>query len=486
MPKSYFFLMIFFFYSMILLYFGKSGYKEIETIDDFFSGGRKMGLFACISTFVATWFSAASMQGLSGALFMYGYASVLYSVVPWFIGAYLLMRITPRLRASGAMTIPEYFYIRYNSRMLQLTGGLIVIVNFILYIVIQIRGFGLVVSEFLDISYTMSILLIYVFVLYTTFGGLFSISKSDGFNSIIIVTGVLVAAGYILSRAGGVSDIHRMAAAVEGFGIEGSPYFTQKGTLLSPTAGGSMPVLSLISAFFGWGLGLASNPQYTVRIIAAKDDRTAKAMIKKSMGILAVIYGCLVIIGLGSRVIAGPLSDIESIDQIFPYIFHAKFPIHVGGIVLIALMAAAISTANSQLLVVSSSFVYDIFAILSKRDYRDETLIFISRIVIFAAGSISLLLAISPPASLLIYGSYVWGVFSVAFLIPLYGGMFIESASSKSAVVSMCAGLFVMGLFILLTPETQAVFSINPAMYGVLVALFVFVGLNLKSEKRRV
>lgn len=474
MPKSYLFLMIFFFYSMILLYFGKSGYKEIETIDDFFSGGRKMGLFACISTFVATWFSAASMQGLSGALYTYGYASVLYSVIPWFIGAYLLIRITPNLRASGAVTIPEYFYIRYGSRPLQLVGGFIVMINFILYIVIQIRGFGLVVSEFLDISYTMSILLVYVFVLYTTFGGLFSISKSDGFNSIIISAGIIIAAAYVLVRTGGIVDVHRMAASVEGYGIEGYAYFTEKGTLLSATAGGSMPVLSLISAFFGWGLGLASNPQYTVRIIAAKDDKTAQDMIKKSMVILAVVYACLIVIGLGSRVLTGSLGAIESIDQVFPYIFHMKFPTVVGGIALVALMAAAISTANSQLLVVSSSFVYDIFGILTRRTYSDEALIFISRVVVFIAGSISLVLAISPPSTLLVYGSYVWGVFSVAFLVPLYGGMFLKRANGKSAAMSMGAGLLVMGVLILMRPGSQKVFDVNPAMYGVMASSAVF------------
>lgn len=477
MPKSYMYLLFFFFYSIVLLVFGKSGYEEIEDIDDFFSGGRKMGTFACVSTFVATWFSAASMQGLTGSIYSYGYAFVLYSVVPWFIGAFLLYKITPRLRSSGAVTIPEFFYIRYNSRIFQVLGGMIVIVNFILYIVIQIRGFGLVVSEFLDISYQMSILLVYVFVLYTTFGGLFSISKSDGVNSIIIFIGVLIATGAIILRVGGIAKIHTQAGQIEGLGIKSLHYFASKGSLLDPRAGGNMPIISIISAFFGWGLGLASNPQYTVRIIAAKDDTTAKSMIKKSVMILAVIYGGLMLIGLGSRVLIPSVSQIDTVDQLFPYVFNTEFPIYISGIILISIMAAAISTANSQLLVVSSSFVYDILGILSKTEHSNERLIFISRLVIFLAGSVSLILAVSPPESLLVYGGYVWGVFSVAFLVPLYGGLFFQKATKKGAFLSMLSGILVMACFVAFERNGNEIFRINPAMYGVIASVVVFFGM---------
>lgn len=483
MPKSYIFLVFFFFYSVILLFFGKTGYQEIETLDDFFSGGRKMGIFACVSTFVATWFSAASMQGLSGAIYVFGYTFILYSVLPWFIGAFCLMLIAPKLRSSQAATIPEYFRLRYDSKVLQVAGGIIVVINFILYIVIQIRGFGLVVAEFLDISYQMSILLVYVFVLYTTFGGLFSISRSDGFNSIIIFIGVLVATAFILDRTGGIVQIHEKASLIEGYGIAGQGYYTQKGALLRPTAMGIMPKVSLISAFFGWGLGLASNPQYTVRIIAAKDDATAKAMIWKSMIILSIIYGGLILIGLGSRVLMGTVDSAVSIDQLFPYVFNTEFPVSISGIVLISIMAAAISTANSQLLVVSSSFVYDIFGTLSKKELSDDRLLFLSRAVILVSGSISLFLAVSPPESLIVYGGYVWGVFSVTFLIPLYGGMFVKTASKRGAMASMASGLAVMTYFMVTQSGSRALFEVNPSLYGVLASLGVFLAVNWIERK---
>ena len=474
MPKSYIFLLFFFVYSIALLYFGKSGYKETETISDFFVGGKRLGLFACVSTFVATWFSAASMQGLPGLIYTYGYAFVFYSVIPWFIGAGFLILLAPKLRASGAMTIPEYLNLRYESKAIQVTGGLLVVMNFILYIVIQIRGFGIVISEFLEIPYTLAILIVYIFVLYTTFGGLFSIARSDSFNFIIICMGVLIAVILILNRAGGIVSLFEKAKMIEGYAIEGYPYYTPKGSLLHPLAGGNMPLLSLVSAFFGWGLGISTNPQYTTRIIAAKDDKTAIKMIKSSIVILSLVYAGLILIGLGSRIIIPMVEGVDSIDAIFPFVFNSLLPSKISGLVFLSIMAAAISTANSQLLVVSSSFVYDVFEIVSKKTHTDEKLLGISRFVVFVAGSISLLLALSPPESLLVYGGYIWGMFSVSFLIPLYGGAFWKKASRKGAIYSMISGLTVMIFLIIYNYESQSVFDLHPAMPGVIVSAIVF------------
>jgi SSS family solute:Na+ symporter len=474
MPKSYIFLLFFFLYSIALLYFGKSGYKETETMNDFFVGGKRLGLIACVSTFVATWFSAASMQGLPGLIYTYGYAFVFYSVIPWFIGAWFLILLAPKLRASGAMTIPEYLNMRYDSKAIQVSGGLLVVMNFILYIVIQIRGFGIVISEFLEIPYTLAILIVYIFVLYTTFGGLFSIARSDSFNMVIICMGVLIAVISILNRVGGIAALFEKARMIEGYAIEGYPYYTPKGSLLHPLAGGNMPLLTLISAFFGWGLGISTNPQYTTRIIAAKDDKTAVKMIKTSIVILSFVYAGLILIGLGSRAIIPMVQGVDSIDAIFPFIFNSLLSSKIGGLVFLSIMAAAISTANSQLLVASSSFVYDVFEIVSKKTHTDEMLLGISRFVVFAAGSISLLLALSPPESLLVYGGYIWGMFSVSFLIPLYGGAFWKKATRKGAICSMVSGLAVMLFLIIYNYETQSIFDLHPAMPGVIVSAIVF------------
>lgn len=474
MPKSYFFLGFFFFYSISLLYFGKAGYSDSETIDDFFIGGRKMSLFPLISTFVATWFSAASMQGLAGSIYVYGFTFVFYSIIPWFIGGGLLIYLTPKLRESGARSIPEYFRLRYKSKNMQFFVGLLIIFNFILYIVIQIRGFGIVISEFLEIPYVFAIVIVYIFILYTSFGGLFALAKSDGFNFIVICVGVLLGTVLILAKLGNLTDFIEGANAIEGHAIEGYHYYTPKGSLLQPLAGGTMTLVSLFSAFFGWGLGLAANPQYTVRIIAAKDTATAVRMIKRSLGILAITYVGIITIGLGARVILPSIHSVESVDSVLTVLANELFTSPVSGVIMIAIMASAISTANSQLLVAASSFIYDVFSLVSVKKRSDETLLTLSRFVVFAAGSLSLALSISPPESLLIYGGYIWGVFSVTLLIPLYGGIFWPAGTTKGAIYSMIAGLSTMILFYLAGMASDGIFKVHPAMPGVVAAALVF------------
>ncbi|GAU78304.1 sodium:solute symporter [Fusibacter sp. 3D3] len=483
MPRSYVFLGFFFFYSIALLYFGKTGYNESDTIDDFFIGGRKMGLFALVSTFVATWFSAASMQGLPGSIYVYGFTFVLYSIVPWFIGAGFLYLLTPKLRASGAVSIPDYFNKRYQSKTLQVSTGILIIFNFILYIVIQIRGFGIVISEFLEIPYTLAIVIVYIFILYTSFGGLFSLAKSDGFNFIVICIGIFLGTWIILFRIDSIETFINQANAVEGYAIEGYFYYTPKASLLKPLAGGGMTLISLISAFFAWGLGLATNPQYTVRIIAAKDTETALEMIKRSVAILFVTYIGIIIIGLGMRVIMPSIKSVDSIDSVLTVVINSLFSTPISGIVMLAIMAAAISTANSQLLVAASSFIYDVFGIVSKKQRSDDVLLTISRVVVLIVGSLSLLLAISPPESLLIYGSYIWGVFSVTLLIPLYGGVFWRDATTNGAIWSMISGMLTMIISYVGTYHSEAIFKIHPSMPGVIVSGIVF---YLVSSQERV
>jgi SSS family solute:Na+ symporter len=175
----------------MLLWFGKSGFKKTNNIRDFFVAENSLGLAASVFTFTATWFSSASMQGLTGTLFAYGYSAVLYSVIGWFFGAALLVVMADKLKYYDILTVPEYFKYRYDSKYMQALGGLVIVLSYIFYIIIQIRGFGIVMSELLDIHYSISIFLVYLFIVYTTFGGLYSVAKTDGLNFVLILIGTV-------------------------------------------------------------------------------------------------------------------------------------------------------------------------------------------------------------------------------------------------------------------------------------------------------
>ncbi|MTI68324.1 MAG: sodium:solute symporter family protein [Firmicutes bacterium] len=486
MSKAIIYLLYFTLYTLVLLFFGKSGFKKTKNIRGFFVAGNSLGLVASILTFTATWFSAASMQGLSGSIFAYGYSSVLYSVVAWFLGAGLLVIMSVKLKDYDIFTVPEYFSIRYNSKILQALGGLIIVFTYVFYIIIQIRGFGIVMSELLDIHYTVSILLVYLFIIYTTFGGLYSVSKTDGFNFGMIFLGILLAVVIILKDIGGITHLHQKAALISTRPFPSFPYKTYKGALIDPFSKGITPPMVLFTSFFGWGLGLAANPQYAIRIVSAKNKKTAVKMICISVLILALIYIGIFIIGIGARVLEPSIESVSSVDEVFAYTINNVIYSKVSGFILIGIAAAAISTANSQLLILASGFTYDIYKNLLNTNIKEDRFLNLNRIFIFIAGTISLLLSIRPPESLLIFGGNIWGIFSTTFLLPLYGGLYWKKATKEGAFASIIGGM--MTMFLVFDKNNILGNSgnsfIHPAFPSFIIAFILFITVSIYTYKK--
>ncbi|MDK2917851.1 MAG: sodium/proline symporter [Candidatus Petromonas sp.] len=490
MNKSIMYLVYFTLYTLMLLWFGKSGFKKTNNIRDFFVAENSLGLAASVFTFTATWFSSASMQGLTGTLFAYGYSAVLYSVIGWFFGAALLVVMADKLKYYDILTVPEYFKYRYDSKYMQALGGLVIVLSYIFYIIIQIRGFGIVMSELLDIHYSISIFLVYLFIVYTTFGGLYSVAKTDGLNFVLILIGTVFATFMILKDVGGITLMHKKAAIIATKPFPNFPYKTIEGGLLDPFANGLQPPMIMITAFFGWGLGLASNPQYALRIISAKNKKVSIKMICLSVFILSIIYVNIFIIGIGSRVLAPTVENISSVDEIFPYIINNVIYSKLSGLILISIAAAAISTANSQLLILASGFSYDIYKNLINPEIDEEKFLNLNRLLIFIAGTISLIMSIKPPSSLLVFGAYIWGIFSVTFLIPLYGGLYWKKATKEGAIYSFVGGALTMILFYLinkykyLSLDISINRMIHPAFPGFLASLILFYVISKITYKK--
>jgi len=491
MNKSFINMFYFVFYTIFILWFGKYCFNKTKTPKDFYIANSSLGLFTSISTFAGTWFSAASMLGLTGSLYAFGYSAMLYSVIGWFSGAFLIVLLAGKLKKYSIQTVPEFFLVRYGNPFLQAASGLIIIIGYVFYIVIQIRGFGIVMNRLLDIPYTLAIFLVYLFILYTTFGGLYSVARTDIINFILILSGCVFAGFIILTKLNSLTYMHLQAAKINTEVIKGSGFYTSTGSLLDPFANGLQPPLLLLSSFFGWGLGLAANPQYAIRIISAKDRKTATNMVGITVLILFTIYSSIVIIGLGSRVLMPTASGISSIDEIFPYIIDNIIGSRYSGFILISTIAAAISTANSQLLILASGFCHDIYKNLVNPTINEETFLNLNRLFVGLGGTLSLLLAFNPPPSLLIFGAKIWGIFASTFLVPLYGGVFWKKATSEGALAAFLGGLFTSLPFYMfkigyvsITPITSD-YMVNPALPGVIISFILFVVVSLLTYKRQ-
>ena len=473
MNKTLLYLLYFCVYSVILLIIGKSSFREGSTVKKFFVGGRSMGLLSCVLTFSGTWISAATVLGFTGSVFESGYAALLYSVVPWFIGAFLLAGISGRLYENDILTVPEFFYKRFNSKGLQVLYGIILCFSYIYYLVIQIRGFGLVASTLFEIPYTISIFLIYLFILYSTFGGFYTVSKTDAFNLTALTLGLVIVFCVVVSSVGGIGSINRMASEVNGYAYLNISYYTERGDLLKFFGKGKFAPLMSMTMFSGWGLGLAANPQYIVRILSAKDKKTAFRTVIYSLVFLAIIYFALLQIGLGMRVMFPFVPEISNTDEIFVYMINNCFYSKWSGFFLFTMIGACISTANSQLLLISSSFTYDIVKNIRKKEMKESSMLCLSRITIFVGGTLSLLLAVNPPESLISFGGDIWGIFGCTLFPTLYGSLLYKKTNLKGVWAATISGIIVMTL--LYYPYIEEILPIHPSFPAMIVSSFMLI-----------
>jgi SSS family solute:Na+ symporter len=459
-----------------MIYSGRSGFYDTYNTRDFFVANRSLGLFLSTSTFVATWFSAASFLGLGSSLYIYGISSIIYSILQWFTGALFLFFLASLIRDYEILTFSEFFYVRFGSRPLQFSVAVLMIVSYILYITMQIKGFGFVMRMLLNIPYNVAILLVYLYILYTTFGGLYSVVKTDAVNTIIIFLSSLIFGVFIIRQNHGIVNIFRGAAVIDTPAVSGWDIKTPAGGLLDLFCKGLQPPLYVFTSLFGWGLGLADNPQYVIRIISAKSNAVAKKMILFSLLILSAIYGFIIIGSLGLRVLIPTAPHINNIDEIIPFVFSGVARNYIAGIILIGIIAASVSTANSELLLIANSFTYDILGQFRKDNIDDEKMLSLNRMVIGIAGTASLLLSFNPPNMVIEFGGNIWGIFAASTFIPLYAGVFRKDVSRISAEASFFSGLFSYLLILIMFPffKNTALRHIHPGFFAFIISAMAF------------
>lgn len=467
MSKTGLYLIYFCVYSFALMIIGKSSLRGGTSLRDYFICDRSVSLPMCVCTFTGTWVSAITILSLTGSVYEDGISALFYSVLPWFLGAFLLTMVAKRIHASGVITVPEFFRVHYGSRGLQCVYGITFMVVYILYLVSQYKGFGMVAAEVFDIPYPVAVGMVYLFILYTTMGGYRTVVRTDVFNLILLVVSLGVICMEILSRTGGIGELIVQASQVSGVAHSGMTAATAAGGLFTPFSDRYTPLVS-ISMFCGWGLGLAANPQYVVRLLGAKDGRTARRTVTCSLVVLAFIISMLVVIGLGMRVLVPTLSTRESTDSIFVRIMNNELYSPWSGFLLFSVIGACISTANSQLLLIASSVSYDIVNAVVPGKLSEKRQVNLGRLAILVCGTLSMLLTLDPPEFTLSYGGDIWGVVSILLFPPLYGTLLKRRITRRGIWACLIAG--VVSILLFYPPYHSGILSAHPAMFGVIIS----------------
>jgi len=444
---------------------------------EYFLGGRKMGPWVTAMSAQASDMSAWLLMGLPGSILAWGMGEVwiaiglaLGTAVNWIVEAKRLRRFS---KASGdAITVPQYLTNRFASKSpaLKIVCAVVFLVAFTVYVASAfVAGQTVFTAIIPSLDPTLAIVIFAVIVvIYTFLGGFKAVCWTDFFQGTLMLIALLAVpiAMVALGRFGDNSLYNEIGGAAFNTDIFSASWQD-------------------IVTGLAWGLGYFGMPHIIVRFMSIEKP----SMVKKSATV-AIVW---VILSLGATVLIASLgrtwilkSGVSLAETLLPdarnsvFIVSVKdiFPGAVTGILLAAIMAASMSTADSQLLVAASSFTSDIYKpILRKEKASDKEVLWVGRIVVLAVSAVAFFIASSGSAwasNIMNMVENAWGLFGSAFGPVVLLSLFWKRFNYPGALAGIIAGAVADILWLLLFTSTMADAIIyNTGVYEILPGFII-------------
>ncbi len=479
MEPNIFTLIAFIVYFLIVLGIGIACFKRSKNMNDYFLGGRGLGSWTTAISAQASDMSGWLLLGLPGSIFLSGLTES-WIAIGLFIGTYLNWRlIAARLRkmssaAGDSITIPEYFQNRFGSKspVVRFVCAAIIFIFFLVYTASAFSSGAKLFNFVFNIDYTLALTIGAVIIIaYTFLGGFLAVCWTDLIQGMLMLAALVVVPLLCLFRTPDLASTQ----------FEVSNYLS-----LFETKDGGFAWQTILSGL-AWGLGYFGMPHILVRFMAIK----SADMIKKSR-IIAVIWvfitlGMAVLVGVvgyaylhsaGNEALLAQFEALGDAERIFMFLSSSLLPSLLAGIVLCAILAAIMSTADSQLLVTASAVTNDVFKIVNKKA-SEKTQMWISRVTVIVVALIAYILALDPESSVMGLVSYAWAGLGAAFGPAILLSLFWKRMNIQGAV----AGMIVGGVSVVLWEQfcgATGIYSLLPAF--ALATLAVVIG-SLVSGK---
>ena len=465
-------------YLAIMLAIGWWGYRQTSQYDDYVLGGRGLPPFVAALSAGASDMSGWLLMGLPGALFLTGMSEA-WMAIGLLIGAWANWKfVAPRLRAytevaQNSITVPSFFEnrLRDKSRALRILSAVIIIFFFTFYVASGMVSGGRYFEATFDGNYLTGMLVVAaITIIYTFVGGFLAVSYTDVVQGLIMLVSLLVVPIMGLIALDNPGDIFSFAAD--------NPYasYTEDDlntTYFSMFAGVSAAV---IIGNLAWGLGYFGQPHIIVRFMALRSPSEAKA--GRFWGVswmaLALLGGLMT--ALVSTVYFAQndaaVTDQVNFETVFLDLSRILFHPLIAGLVLTAVLAAIMSTMSSQLLVVSSSLIEDLYKIVAKGKPSERTLLLLSRGAVLVVALIALALSINPNDSILGLVGFAWAGFGAAFGPIVLASLYWKRLNSAGAIAGMATGA-VVSIGWGMSPLSDLMYEIVPGIIASTVVMII-------------
>ncbi len=415
-------IIIIYFLGMIAIGIHAYRKKESSTQNGFFVANRRGSALFIVGSLCATIIGASVTLGMAGLGYRIGLPGAWW-LLAGSIGLLILgFFFARKVRGFGLYTLPELLEKQYNSKAAGLVASILIAVSWLAVIAAQVIAAGKILTILLpnlDTSLAMAISAV-VLTLYTFLGGQYSVIRTDLVQFGIIIVGVIVCLGLVLSDVGGFGGMHSTLSSGF-FSFPTNTNFTWP---------------NLITLLILTGSTYVVGPDMYSRLFCARNDNVAKKSALSAALITIPIAFIIVLIGIGAKVL---FPDIAS-EQAFPTVIKEVLPIGVSGLVIAALLAAMMSSADTCLITTSTIFTVDIYKRIFPKMSERKTLL-VAKLAVLVIGALTLIVALQLNgiiSSLLL----AYTVFTSGVVLPVIAGFYKDKlkVNSIGVVVSIIGG----------------------------------------------
>lgn len=457
-------------YIGVMLAIGIYAWRKTKDLSDYILGGRKVGTLTSAISAGASDMSGWLLLGLPGAAYLSG-ISAIWIGVGLLVGSYLnWLILAKRLRiytfkANNSLTIPEFLANRFKdkSNMLRVVSAILILTFFLFYTASGLVAGGKLFSTVFGLPYEWAVVAGTLAVIsYTLFGGFLAVVWTDLIQGLLMAAALVIIPLYAIGELGGFGATN---AKLLELNPEFWNLFWDAATLQNLTTIGILSSLA-------WGLGYFGQPHILARFAAIKDAKNIARSRLIAVSWTGICLLAAVSLGLVGKVFFADTSiDAETI---FMLLVDALFHPVVAGILLAAILAAIMSTADSQLLVSSSALTEDFYRALVKPDASQKHLVFVSKISVVIIALIATYLAMNPKSNVLNLVAYAWAGFGAAFGPVLLLSLFWKRSTGLGALAGMIIGMLTVVVWKQLGSETWFLFDLYELLPG-----FIFAALGM-------
>ena len=472
------------------VYFGKKG--SGSSSDDFYLGGRTMGPLVTAMSAEASDMSSWLLMGMPGLAYLTGIASPGWTAIGLALGTWLnWLIVARRLRRYSAnldaITVPQFLSLRFHDQrnLLNALGAVIIIVFFVPYTASGFAACGKLFHSLFGVDYMAAMLVsALVIVGYTILGGFRAVTTTDLIQSVVMSLALIAVLGYGIVVAGGWGAVVENAQSLSG-------YLTMTASHDAVTGGATSYSLLDIVSTMAWGLGYFGMPHILLRFMAIEDEK--KLVLSRRIATVWVVIAMAAsivigMVGLGmTRVGALEFLSGSSSETLIVRIAslisqHGVLAAVLAGLILAGILAATMSTADSQMLAAASSVSQNILQEFGHLKLSEKQSLFAARLTIICVSVVGVVLARDPDSSVFGIVSFAWAGFGGSFGAVVLCALFWKRCNWQGALAGMlCGGLMVFVWKYIVSP-LGGVFGIYELLPAFLVSLAVCVVVSLVTQ----